>query len=126
MKKIAACFGMFKLIFDFFPGFILRNFDLNEDSILLISYPGELFMRILKLIILPLVISSLISCTYLISIKLSCSISPYVKKFVDKHTCFFNPAVFKTALNKSLPPCYVYYHQIMRKKNCTRHTKIWR
>uniref|UniRef100_A0A1A9ZW30 Amino acid transporter n=1 Tax=Glossina pallidipes TaxID=7398 RepID=A0A1A9ZW30_GLOPL len=42
-------------------GFSLRSFHLHEDSIMLISYPGELFMRILKLMILPLVISSLIA-----------------------------------------------------------------
>ncbi|XP_055386681.1 excitatory amino acid transporter isoform X2 [Condylostylus longicornis] len=42
-------------------GFSLRQFNLSEDSIMLISYPGELFMRILKLMILPLVISSLIA-----------------------------------------------------------------
>lgn len=45
----------------FFPGFGLRPFQLSSDLILLISYPGELFMRILKLIILPLIISSLVA-----------------------------------------------------------------
>lgn len=34
---------------------------LSENSIMLIAYPGELFMRVLKLMILPLVISSLIA-----------------------------------------------------------------
>ncbi|XP_065357744.1 excitatory amino acid transporter isoform X1 [Calliphora vicina] len=42
-------------------GFSLRPLHLHEDSIMLISYPGELFMRVLKLMILPLVISSLIA-----------------------------------------------------------------
>jgi solute carrier family 1 (glial high affinity glutamate transporter), member 2 len=42
-------------------GVSLRQFDLCTDTILLISYPGELFMRILKLMILPLVIASLIT-----------------------------------------------------------------
>lgn len=42
-------------------GFSLRSLDLGPDAIMLISYPGELFMRILKLMILPLVISSLIA-----------------------------------------------------------------
>ncbi|XP_075153663.1 excitatory amino acid transporter 2 isoform X2 [Haematobia irritans] len=42
-------------------GFSLRPLELHEDSIMLISYPGELFMRVLKLMILPLVISSLIA-----------------------------------------------------------------
>lgn len=44
-----------------FAGFSLRTLHLNHDSIMLISYPGELFMRMLKLMILPLVISSLIA-----------------------------------------------------------------
>ncbi|EDW03445.1 GH10499 [Drosophila grimshawi] len=42
-------------------GLSLRPLNLHEDSIMLISYPGELFMRVLKLMILPLVISSLIA-----------------------------------------------------------------
>lgn len=52
-------------------GFILRQFDLSDNSILIISYPGEIFMRILKLIILPLVISSLISCSASLNAKLN-------------------------------------------------------
>lgn len=42
-------------------GFGLRPLNLSEKSIVLLSYPGELFMRILKLLILPLIISSLIA-----------------------------------------------------------------
>ncbi|XP_058795428.1 excitatory amino acid transporter isoform X2 [Phymastichus coffea] len=42
-------------------GFSLRPLGLNEDAVMLISYPGELFMRLLKLMILPLIIASLIS-----------------------------------------------------------------
>lgn len=41
----------------------MRSYDLSDDTILLISYPGELFMRLLKLFILPLMISCLISGT---------------------------------------------------------------
>ncbi|XP_018575259.1 excitatory amino acid transporter isoform X2 [Anoplophora glabripennis] len=41
-------------------GFSLRSANLSENSILLLSYPGELFMRVLKLIILPLIMSSLV------------------------------------------------------------------
>lgn len=47
-------------IITFVVGFSLRSANLSENSILLLSYPGELFMRILKLIILPLIISSLV------------------------------------------------------------------
>ncbi|XP_034945744.1 excitatory amino acid transporter [Chelonus insularis] len=42
-------------------GFGLRSLGLDDDTVMLISYPGELFMRLLKLMILPLVIASLIS-----------------------------------------------------------------
>ncbi|XP_046388489.1 excitatory amino acid transporter isoform X2 [Ischnura elegans] len=42
-------------------GFGLRPLELPPDTIMLISYPGELFMRILKLMILPLIIASLIA-----------------------------------------------------------------
>lgn len=45
-----------------FPsGLSLRPFELCKETIMLIAYPGELFMRLLKLMILPLVIASLIA-----------------------------------------------------------------
>ncbi|XP_011502746.1 PREDICTED: excitatory amino acid transporter [Ceratosolen solmsi marchali] len=44
-----------------FIGFSLRPLGLGGDAVMLIGYPGELFMRLLKLMILPLVIASLIS-----------------------------------------------------------------
>jgi solute carrier family 1 (high affinity glutamate transporter) protein 2 len=45
----------------FVLGTSLRSFDLSQETILLIAYPGELFMRLLKLMILPLIIASLIT-----------------------------------------------------------------
>lgn len=45
----------------FILGLSLRALDMDESTILLISYPGELFMRLLKLMILPLIIASLIT-----------------------------------------------------------------
>ena len=45
----------------FVLGLTLRTFDLSQETILLIAYPGELFMRLLKLMILPLIIASLIT-----------------------------------------------------------------
>jgi solute carrier family 1 (high affinity glutamate transporter) protein 2 len=42
-------------------GFGLRPLPPTKSTIVLLSYPGELFMRILKLIILPLIMSSLIA-----------------------------------------------------------------
>ena len=45
----------------FVLGASLRSFNLSQENILLIAYPGELFMRLLKLMILPLIIASLIT-----------------------------------------------------------------
>ena len=42
-------------------GFVLRPHNLSEETIMLISFPGDVLMRMLKMIILPLIISSLIS-----------------------------------------------------------------
>lgn len=42
-------------------GLALRYYDLAPLTISIIAYPGELFMRLLKLMILPLVIASLIT-----------------------------------------------------------------
>jgi len=42
-------------------GIVLRPLDLDQDTIDLLAYPGELFMRLLKLMILPLIIASLIT-----------------------------------------------------------------
>jgi len=44
-------------------GFILRPYNLSEETIMLISFPGDVLMRMLKMIILPLIISSLIAGT---------------------------------------------------------------
>ena len=42
-------------------GLLLRPLDLEVETIAYIAYPGELFMRLLKLMILPLIIASLIT-----------------------------------------------------------------
>ena len=42
-------------------GLMLRPYQLNDQTIAYIAYPGELFMRLLKLMILPLIIASLIT-----------------------------------------------------------------
>lgn len=52
-------------------GFSLRPLDLSSDTLMLIAYPGELFMRVLKLMILPLVIASLISGSSSLNAKLN-------------------------------------------------------
>lgn len=48
-------------------GFLGRLANPTPQSITLISFPGELLMRLLKMFILPLIVSSLISGNYAIS-----------------------------------------------------------
>ncbi|KAL2717261.1 excitatory amino acid transporter-like [Vespula squamosa] len=45
-------------------GFLGRLLDLSPQSIMLITFPGEILMRLLKMFILPLVTSSLITGNY--------------------------------------------------------------
>jgi len=69
MSRISRCLGSNLLLLLTFLGVVLgaglgiglRPLLLAPSSILLLSYPGELFMRLLKLMILPLVIASLIT-----------------------------------------------------------------
>ncbi|XP_015124043.1 excitatory amino acid transporter [Diachasma alloeum] len=42
-------------------GFLGRLWNFSDESIMLISFPGEILMRLLKMFILPLIISSLIT-----------------------------------------------------------------
>jgi solute carrier family 1 (high affinity glutamate transporter) protein 2 len=42
-------------------GFLLRPANLSSDTIMIISFPGDLLMRMLKMLVLPLVVSSLIT-----------------------------------------------------------------
>ncbi|KAG5877125.1 hypothetical protein JTB14_031278 [Gonioctena quinquepunctata] len=56
-------------------GLSLRSMSLSADWISLLSYPGELYMRILKLIILPLIISSLIKSSAGMDVKLNWKIT---------------------------------------------------
>ena len=52
-------------------GVSLRPVNLSKKSILLLSYPGELFMRLLGLMILPLIIASLITGAASLNAKLN-------------------------------------------------------
>jgi L-cystine uptake protein TcyP (sodium:dicarboxylate symporter family) len=42
-------------------GFLGRLVRLSDESVMLVSFPGEILMRLLKMFILPLIISSLVS-----------------------------------------------------------------
>nr|KAG5703950.1 hypothetical protein BaRGS_020547 [Batillaria attramentaria] len=42
-------------------GFALRGLEPDADTIMLISFPGDILMRMLKLLILPLIVSSMIT-----------------------------------------------------------------
>ena len=55
---VVQCSGV---ILGFVLGLSLRQVEMGEESIRMVAYPGELFMRLLKLMILPLVIASLIT-----------------------------------------------------------------
>ena len=52
-------------------GLSLRILQPSEQAITLINYPGELFMRLLKLMILPLVIASLVTGCASLNAKMS-------------------------------------------------------
>ncbi|CAB3220789.1 unnamed protein product [Arctia plantaginis] len=52
-------------------GLGLRPYHLGPDALVVISYPGELFMRLLKLMILPLIIASLIAGSASLNAKMS-------------------------------------------------------
>jgi len=70
-------------------GLSLRPLNPSATSIMLISYPGELFIRMLKLMILPLVIASLISGSASLNANLNGSIvAKTVAYFLG--TSFFN------------------------------------
>ncbi|XP_060865225.1 excitatory amino acid transporter isoform X1 [Metopolophium dirhodum] len=53
-------FILVSVVFGVILGLILRPLNLSSDIITLISYPGDLFLRTLKLMVLPFIISCLI------------------------------------------------------------------
>ncbi|CAH1403487.1 unnamed protein product [Nezara viridula] len=59
---------LFGVIAGVLIGIAVRPLEPSQDVIMLISYPGELFMRVLKLMILPFVISCLIMGTATLNI----------------------------------------------------------
>jgi Na+/H+-dicarboxylate symporter len=49
------------VVVGFALGLSLRSAKLNEETIMLISFPGDILMRMLKMCILPLIVSSLVT-----------------------------------------------------------------
>lgn len=58
-------------------GFALRNAELTNETIQLISFPGDLLMRMLKMLVLPLIVSSLITGVAVLDPKSSGKIGLY-------------------------------------------------
>ncbi|XP_072394050.1 excitatory amino acid transporter 2-like [Diabrotica undecimpunctata] len=73
-------------------GFSLRSSELSDTAITLISYPGELYMRVLKLVILPLIISSIITGCSSVNAKLNGKIA------LRTFTYFFLTSTFNSLL----------------------------
>ncbi|EFO83221.1 hypothetical protein CRE_30573 [Caenorhabditis remanei] len=67
---------MFSVFLGVVLGFGLRPLNLSQETLQLINFPGEIFMQVLKMMILPLIFSSLISGEYfLFNMKLNFSFS---------------------------------------------------
>ena len=79
---------MLGVISGFILGITLRELDLTSQSIRLVAYPGELFMRLLKLMILPLVIASLITGSASLNAKVSLPsplpLLPYISRLLTE------------------------------------------
>ncbi|TMS37957.1 hypothetical protein L596_004787 [Steinernema carpocapsae] len=68
-KHLLLTLTVIAVLLGVFLGFILRSFDFSQDTIQLINFPGEIFMQVLKLMILPLIFSSLISALAQMDVK---------------------------------------------------------
>uniref|UniRef100_A0A914DNE5 Amino acid transporter n=1 Tax=Acrobeloides nanus TaxID=290746 RepID=A0A914DNE5_9BILA len=60
-ENILLVLTLIAVVLGLFGGFMMRGFELSHETVRLIHFPGEIFMRVLKLMILPLIFSSLIS-----------------------------------------------------------------
>ncbi|XKL63707.1 hypothetical protein PGB90_006071 [Kerria lacca] len=77
-------------------GLILRQFDLSDDVVSILAYPGEIFLRALKLIILPFIICCVIIGTTRLNISQNKNIALRVIIF------FFLTTLFNVILGISL------------------------
>lgn len=60
-KNLLLCLTVLAVILGIALGFMARLFSYTTDIVVVVSFPGELLMRMLKMLILPLIISSMIS-----------------------------------------------------------------
>uniref|UniRef100_A0AC35U6B0 Amino acid transporter n=1 Tax=Rhabditophanes sp. KR3021 TaxID=114890 RepID=A0AC35U6B0_9BILA len=60
-KNLLLCMTIGAVVVGLALGFLLRQFKLPIEVVRLVNFPGEIFMQVLKLMILPLIFSSLIS-----------------------------------------------------------------
>ena len=58
-------------------GYFLRPMNLSTDTIILISFPGEILMRMLKMLILPLIVTSIVTGVAVLDPKSSGKIGLY-------------------------------------------------
>ena len=65
------------VVFGVLLGFSLRTVKPSQDTIMLIAFPGDLLMRMLKMLILPLISSSLITGVAVLDPKSSGKIGMY-------------------------------------------------
>ncbi|KAL4710636.1 hypothetical protein ACJJTC_003272 [Scirpophaga incertulas] len=71
LENMMLVITLFGVLMGIAVGFGLRPYNLGPDAHMVISYPGELFMRLLKLMILPLIIASLIAGSASLNAKMS-------------------------------------------------------
>ncbi|XP_071942003.1 excitatory amino acid transporter 2-like [Antedon mediterranea] len=60
-QNLLLVFTIAGVILGVFFGLVLRIANPSEEAILLIGFPGDVFLRLLKMLILPLIVSSLIT-----------------------------------------------------------------
>lgn len=59
--NLLIIFTIASVLCGIFLGIGLRSVEPSKDAILLIGFPGDVLMRMLKMLILPLIVSSLIT-----------------------------------------------------------------
>ena len=60
-NNILLVLTFFGVVLGFVLGLSLRSAKLSDEAIMLISFPGDILMRMLKMCILPLIVSSLVT-----------------------------------------------------------------